>query len=354
MKIRVGVVGLGRAGRGSHIIECCGYPEDFELAAVCDNDAERLAMDLPDKVPAEIRPKVRRYAALEVLLADPDIDLVSIATRHPDPVPMAIKALEAGKHVFIEKPCAVSLAEMQALKKVADAHPGRLFLRHNRRNEPAFLKIRRVLATGVIGRPTMYKLYRSVGYQRRNDWMTMKQFAGGLLTNWGPHIIDHALQLLASPVAEVWADLKSVICAGDADDQVKLLIRAESGAVADVEIHGTTTLHQYDYEIWGPRGTLVFPENGRIKVRHVDPEIKFDPIQPHPGQPPYKYGNLDETLSFVEEFIDVPDVPLGIIWKQMADAIRGKAPYPITIEEGLEVVRVCDLAARQCPVTRWQ
>ena len=139
MKIRVGVVGLGRAGRGAHIIECCGYPEDFELAAVCDNDAERLAMDLPDKVPAEIRPKVRRYAALEVLLADQDIDLVSIATRHPDHVPMAIKALEAGKHVFIEKPCAVSLAEMQALKKVADAHPGRLFLRHNRRNEPAFL-----------------------------------------------------------------------------------------------------------------------------------------------------------------------------------------------------------------------
>lgn len=337
-KIRVGVLGLGRAGRLMHIPECSNYPDLYEITAVCDNDPERLK-----NLPA-FAEKARLYSSCEELIADPSVDLVSVALRHSEHTPYAIRALEAGKYVFLDKPVALNMAEMLRLKEASDAHPGHLFLRHNRRFEAAFMKIKSLVDSGILGDVSMVKLYRSVGYCRRNDWMTMTRFGGGLLVNWGPHIIDHALRFLGSPVKDCWADLKSVICAGDGEDQIKVLLRGENGRVADVEIHGTTTLPGRLYEIWGTRGTLIYPdENNRIRIRRVEPEIPFPPIEPNPGQPPLRYGNPDETLTFKEDLYDVPDTPMHIIWRKMADAISGKAPYPITFEEGMEVVRVCDM-----------
>lgn len=84
----------------------------------------------------------------------------------------------------------------------------------------------------MLGRITLVKLHRACGYCRRNDWMTMTEFSGGLLTNWGPHVIDQALQFIGSPVADLWADVRSVISIGDGDDQIKLLLRGENGVVA--------------------------------------------------------------------------------------------------------------------------
>ncbi|MEI3000914.1 MAG: Gfo/Idh/MocA family oxidoreductase [Victivallis sp.] len=164
---------------------------------------------------------------------------VSIALRHPEHVPYAMRALEARQIVNIDKPIAVNYEEAQKLKACADRHPGRLFPRQNRRFEGPFQKALQLISAGVLGRITLVKLHRACGCCRRNDWMTMTEFSGGLLTNWGPHVIDQALQFIGSPVADLWADVRSVIDIGDGDDQIKLLLRGENGVVADLEISGT-------------------------------------------------------------------------------------------------------------------
>ena len=153
--------------------------------------------------------------------------------------PCAIRALEAGKYVNIDKPIAVNYEEALKLEACARRHPGKLFARQNRRFEGPFQKARQLISTGVLGNITLIKLHRACGYCRRNDWMTMTEFAGGLLTNWGPHVIDQALQLIGSPVVDMWADVRSVISIGDGDDQIKLLLRGKNGIVADLEISGT-------------------------------------------------------------------------------------------------------------------
>lgn len=340
-KLKVGIVGIGRIG-GNHASEIGGMPDKFELVACADNDPERLTKDLPEQLK-----NAAKYNSLEEMLQHPGLDMVTIAVRHPDHVPMAIKILEAGKIAVVEKPVATSVAEMEAMLEVAKRHPHKLFLRHNRRFEAPFVKVRELINSGLIGEVQYIKLYRSVGFCRRNDWMTMTEFGGGLFTNWGPHIIDQALQYLDSPVVDLWANIRSVISIGDGDDHIKLLLKAANGRVADIEISGAHTLPGRELEVQGSRGTLIYPVDGRIKMRYVDPEIEFKPLKPHPENPPMKYGNFDETLTFIEQFVEIPPVPMSEIWKHIYDAIVNNVPYPITIENGIAVTDIMEKAFRR-------
>ncbi len=339
--IKVGIVGLGRAGIGMHSSEVAEYPDRFAIAAACDHAKERLE-NLPDRFKG-----AKLYTDYGEMLKDDNVELISIATRHPEHVPMALQALEAGKYVNIDKPYALNNREMAMLAEADKKYPGKLFLRHNRRFEAPFQKAMKLIATGVLGEINTVKLYRSVGYCRRNDWMTMTEFGGGLFTNWGPHIIDQALQYLDSPVVDLWANIRSVISIGDGDDHIKLLLKAANGRVADIEISGAHTLPGRELEVQGSRGTLIYPVDGRIKMRYVDSEIEFKPLKPHPENPPMKYGNFDETLTFIEQFVEIPPVPMSEIWKHIYDAIVNNVPYPITIENGIAVTDIMEKAFRR-------
>ena len=339
--IKVGIVGLGRAGIGMHSSEVAEYPDRFAIAAACDHAKERLE-NLPDRFKG-----AKLYTDYGEMLKDDNVELISIATRHPEHVPMALQALEAGKYVNIDKPYALNNREMAMLAEADKKYPGKLFLRHNRRFEAPFQKAMKLIATGVLGEINTVKLYRSVGYCRRNDWMTMTEFGGGLFTNWGPHIIDQALQYLDSPVVDLWANIRSVISIGDGDDHIKLLLKAANGRVADIEISGAHTLPGRELEVQGSRGTLIYPVDGRIKMRYVDPEIEFKPLKPHPEHPPMNYGNFDETLTFIEQFVEIPPVPMSEIWKHIYDAIVNNVPYPITIENGIAVTDIMEKAFRR-------
>ncbi len=348
-KIKAGILGLGRAGVGMHIAEAANYPDLFQIAAVADHDPERLK-NLP-----EAAKDAKRYATCDELIADPEVELVSIALRHQEHTPYAIKALEAGKYVQIDKPIAVNYAEAKKLAACAAKHPGQLFPRQNRRFEGAFQKALQLIETGVLGRVNTVKLYRSCGYCRRNDWMTMTDFAGGLMTNWGPHVIDQALQYLGSPVKEVWADIRRIGSIGDGDDQIKVLLRAANGMTADLEISGVNCLPGREIEVWGERGTLVYnPADKAIVMRYVDPECKFKKLKPHPENPPMQYGNFDETLTFIEQRVEIPAIPMSIIWKHMYESIAKGVPFPVKLAESLEVVRLTDecFKAAGLPVPR--
>lgn len=339
--IKVGIVGLGRAGIGMHSSELVQFPDRFAIAAACDHAKERLE-NLPERFKG-----AKLYTDYSEMLHDDNVELVSIATRHPEHVPMALQALEAGKYVNIDKPYALNNREMAQLAEADKKYPGRIFLRHNRRYEAPFQKAMKLIATGVLGEINTVKLYRSVGFCRRNDWMTMTEFGGGLFTNWGPHIIDQALQFLDSPVVDLWANIRSIISIGDGDDHIKLLLKAANGRVADIEISGAHALPGRELEIQGSRGTLIYPVDGRIKMRYVDPEIEYKPLKPHPENPPMQYGNFDETLTFIEQFVEIPPIPMSEIWKHVYDAIVNGVPYPVTIENGIAVTEIMEKAFRR-------
>ena len=356
-KIKVGILGLGRAGRFMHAPELALFPDFYELTAGCDHAADRR-----ENLPEQFK-NAKIYSDYADMLKDPDVEMVTVATRNADHTPHALQALEAGKMVVVDKPFAVSLEQAESLLAASKRYPGKLFLRCNRRFEPAFQMLNSILDSGILGDISMIKIHRHPGYVRRFDWQTLSEFKGGMFNNWGPHFVDQALQLLRSPVKDIWCNLQHRVSGGDADDQVKLVLTAGNGCVADIEISTVAVLYSNMYEIWGSRGGLAIPADGQtVKLRYLDPEQKFTRLDGIRENFSLAYGNPDETLKFIDETRPVPvehghilqrgkeiepgkeDASKGYtypdtMWYHLYMSLNGGPAYPVTVEQGVEIVK---------------
>lgn len=346
-KIRVGIWGLGRAGYGMHVPELLALGSEFEIVAGCDVDPARLEA-LRKRIPGAVG-----YEDGDAFLADPNVELVAVAVRSTQHVDYAIRALKAGKYVMAEKPFALTLQGARKLAREAARYPGRLFVRHNRRLEPAFNHVQEIIASGILGEVYEIKLCRH-NYQFRGDWQTLADCGGGQLNNWGPHLVDQALRLLESPVESLWSDLKNVAALGDAEDHLKLVFRGRNGRVVDVEISGGVALSSPVYAIYGTRGSLVSDDEQDIRLRYLDPAFK-GPARgtANPGTPSMGGGfGGDVAPKWIRKTIMVEPANganMNAIYHAVFMAIRHQAPYPISIEEAVEVVRWTEQAKRQNP-----
>jgi scyllo-inositol 2-dehydrogenase (NADP+) len=341
--IKLGIVGLGRAGWGMHCRELKGKEQMFQIVAVCDIDETRR-----NKVAGEYQ--CQAYENIVDLIADPNIEVVDIATRSCDHFTHAKMALEAGKTVFLEKPMCCTYAEAVELQKITAQSPGELYIRHNRRFEPGFQHIREIIASGILGDVYEIKL-RRLSYSRRDDWQTIKEFGGGQLLNWGPHIIDHALRFLESPVADMWSDLKRATAVGDAEDHLKIILKGENGRVVDIIISGGAAMREPEHLIFGTRGALSSTGN-TIELKYLDPKQELAPRTAKSDTPQYGSFGTPEALVWIEETIPVaPKASAGMthIWDELYLAIREGKPYPITLDEAVQVMWVVSEAKKGTP-----
>ncbi|MGI6495329.1 MAG: Gfo/Idh/MocA family protein [Kiritimatiellia bacterium] len=338
LPIRVGIVGLGRAGWGMHCRELDEYPELFRVVAVCDIDKARR-----DAAFAKYR--CRTYRQYADLLRDIDVELVDIATRSDDHFGHALEALKTGRSVLLEKPMSLDLAEAIKLRAAAIRAGNRLYIRHNRRFEPLFLHVREIIESGMLGVVYDVKLRRG-SFSRRNDWQTVKRCGGGQLLNWGPHIVDHALQLLGPQAKLVFSDLKRVAAVGDAEDYVHLVLRNPGGLTVDIEISGGRILPEPEYLVSGTKGSLS-ASGSTIHIRRLDPAHALPRRRASVRTPPLGSFGTPEKLKWIEEDIPVaPRQPSGMtyMWPLLHDAIRNGKPYPITLDEAVDVMRVLSAA----------
>jgi scyllo-inositol 2-dehydrogenase (NADP+) len=337
--IKIGIAGLGRAGSGMQLNELSSRKEFFNVVAVCDVIEERRKQ-------ASEKYVCRAYEKVQDLIADPDIEMVSVATRsyeHHNHVKMA---LEAGKDVLVEKPMCCTYKEALSLKEIAGKSSGSLYVRHNRRFEPGFQHIREIMDSGILGDVYEIKL-RRVGYQRRDDWQTIKKFGGGQLLNWGPHIIDHGLQFLQSPLKSIWSDLKMIASVGDAEDHLKIILTGENNRIVDLEISGGAAISEPEYLVWGTRGALLCDGN-TIKMKYLDPNVELEQREANPGTPDASFGS-SEKLVWIEESIGInpkKKVNMTIIWDELYKAVREGIPFPITLDEAVEVMKVVSAAKK--------
>jgi predicted dehydrogenase len=335
--IKIGLVGIGRAGYGMHLSEVGKTEGRFEFVALCDPETSRC-----EEFNKRYKRSCRIYSDYEELLNDAEVELISLALRSPEHADYAIRGLEAGKYVFVEKPIAVSYEQALAMKAASEKYPGKLFLRHNRRFEPCYNHIREIMASGILGNVYQIRLRRH-NYQRRDDWQTLIECGGGMSNNWGPHIIDHSLRLLESPVKKVWSRLRKVAAVGDAEDHLTVIFEGENGRMIDMEISGGAALGEPVYRIYGDRGALVSQDESELQLRYINPEQKLMDIKAKKESPPItaSFGN-PEKLEWIEKTIPVAPscgCEAWHIWNHLYDAIRNGVPFPITIDEGVEVVK---------------
>ncbi|WP_018750544.1 Gfo/Idh/MocA family protein [Paenibacillus sanguinis] len=181
---------------------------------------------------------LQAYESLEDVLKDDNIEAILIATPNDSHKEIAIQALRAGKHVVCEKPVAMSTQELDDILAVAE-ETGKVFMVHqNRRWDPDFLIIRELYQKKIIG--SVFQIESRV--QGANgipgDWRHLQQHGGGMLLDWGVHLLDQLLWLVDSPIKSVQADL-SFILGDEVDDGFMSYITFENGVRALVEV-GTT------------------------------------------------------------------------------------------------------------------
>ena len=335
--IRVGIWGLGRAGWSMHCSEIAKQPEgEFEIVAGCDVLKERL------KPLKEKYPNAKTYTDGNKFLADKNIELVSVAVRSAQHVDYCLRALEAGKMVFLEKPIAISMKGVKKLQQAVKKYPGKLYFRQNRRMESCFNHVFDIMHSGILGEVYEIKLCRH-HYSFRNDWQTLVSCGGGQLNNWGPHLIDQGLRFLESPLDSLWSDLKNVAACGDAEDHLKVVMRGKNGRVVDIEISGGISLPSPVYAVYGTRGSLVSENEQDIKLKYLDPKQEMPKNCAHEETPPIS-GSLAGSVApkwIRKTIMTEPEngFEMDQIYHQLYLAIREGKKYLIKPEEALEVVK---------------
>ena len=146
--VKFGIVGIGNMG-SSHV-RFIGEMNNAKLTAVCDIDPNAF-----DRIAPETREKIRCFTDLDAFLAEGGIDAVIVAVPHYFHPDIAIRAMEAGKHIVVEKPIAVHKAEALRLIAEAKKHPELVkSLMFNQRTIPAHKKIKQLIDNGELGRIT--------------------------------------------------------------------------------------------------------------------------------------------------------------------------------------------------------
>ena len=190
-EIGVGVIGYGLAGRVFHAPFVSAMP-GLKLEAFVQRHGDEAATAYPG---------TRTYRTVEELLGDAGVELVVVATPNETHFELAKQALEAGKHVVVDKPFAGSVAEAEGLVNLVAERKLVLAPFHNRRWDGDFLTVKKLLAEGTLGRLVSFESHfdRYKPMAREATWKEAGHPANGMLMDLGPHLVDQAIALFGMP-----------------------------------------------------------------------------------------------------------------------------------------------------------
>lgn len=324
--LRVALIGYGAAGRIFHA-PLIRHAPGLELALVVSRRRDELAHALPGVEVVELP---------EEAVLRPDIDLVAIASPNATHAPLAEAALRAGRHVVVDKPFTLSLADARRLAALA-ASTGRLLaVFQNRRWDGDFLALREVLASGQIGRLTwLESRFDRFRPQVQDRWRERANEGGGIWLDLGPHLIDQALQLFGLP-ARVGGRLSRQRDGAVADDgfeawleygNLKVSLSASmlvGGGLPRFAAHGTAGS-------WVRHGLDVQEEQLKAGVAPGDTEWAKDarPVRLHRGE---------------GEIIELP-VARGryeVFYGAVAEAICGHGSNPVPPAQAVATMAVLE------------
>ncbi len=199
----------------------------------------------------------KAYSSLEELLADDRIELVTIATPNDVHKEIAVKALQAGKNVISEKPVTLSSADLEEMIAAAEK-AGRLFTVHqNRRWDPDYLTIKNIFDKKVVGNVFCIesRVHGSRGIP--GDWRNQKEHGGGMVLDWGIHIIDQMLMMtLPRKVVSVYAHL-DYVTNENCDDGFHIETVFDDGLVYRTEVGTSNFIALPRWYVLGDNGSAI-------------------------------------------------------------------------------------------------
>lgn len=334
MKVRVGIIGYGFMGHihCNHLMNMDGY----EVVGICDIDEEKMK-DAPLGV--------IKYSNMDELLENKDINVVIIAVSNHVHLEAVTKAAKAKKHILCEKPAAMSVEEFDQMMKIVNENGVKFTVHQQRRWDIDFRTAKEVYDQNKIGDvyTIQSKLYGFNG--NMHDWHIYKKFGGGMLYDWGVHLIDQMLWMVNSKVKTIFADLRNVINE-EVDDYFKIFIRFENGIVGEIEL-GTYFLSDKDkwferhWFIGGNKGSMYFdgfsPEGKIVSTKKLLTNVPGKVTMTAAG-PTRSFGPAPKDLILTEELPKV-DFNHLMYFDNFKKAINGEEDFIVKPEEVRRVLK---------------
>lgn len=334
-RIRTGIVGYGYAGRSFHAY-LVGLEPRLELVAVASRDPGRREQAIREH-------GVAAFETLTEMLDRGDVELVIIATPHHVHAAQAIEAMEAGKHVVVDKAMALTLQEADAMIAARDRNGVQLSVFHNRRWDGDYITIRRALDQGLLGRLLSFEIgiWR---YGPPRNWRARREEVGTILHDWGAHFVDQALGLAGAPVLSVHARAQHEWPEIEVESYLSADIQFGNGVIGRAEVATRARLGKPHWFVIGDRGALtkegVDPQEAAMVRGEIDTA----------REEPEDYARVVTELDGLQTELRL--VTLRGNWKayyaNIAEALLDGAPLAVTAEEARRVVGVLEAAQRSC------
>ena len=347
--VGVGVLGYGLAGRVFHAPFVSAVP-GLTLRAFVERSSDAAA---------KAYPATTTYRSLEDLLSDPAIQLVVVATPNATHFPLAKQALEAGKHVVVDKPFAETSAQAEELIALARRKGLVLAPFHNRRWDGDFLTIQKILASGALGRLATFESHfdRYKPLLNAKRWKEEASPANGLLMDLGPHLVDQALALFGMPdalTASVRAD-RDGSTVEDAFDLLlaypRLTVWLRSTALAAQPaprflLHGTAgSFQKYGVD---PQEPAIVAGAGVPRVGEGDwlhePESAWGEL--------VTAADLSRPQQLSRRRIQTEPGDYRLFYSNVRDAIRGVCELTVPPGSGRDVLRILEAARESAAAGR--
>ena len=334
MKKRVAIVGYGGQGawHASHIMKS----EVVSLAGIYDIAEKRVL--------AAKENGIFVYESLEAVFADGSVDIVVCATPNDVHKDIVIGALTAGKNVICEKPVALSVADFDLMVAAAKESGKLLSVHQNRRWDVDFLAVKSLINSGEIGETLNIesRIHGSRGIP--SDWRCHKPQGGGMILDWGVHLIDQMLQLIPERVVRVWCELTN-ITTDEVDDGFNLHLGFEDGKRATVEVGTYNFIAMPRFYMQAKNGSALIEDwQKKCKVNKLLAWCEKDvlPVQTAAGITKTMAPRDELTIKSYE--IERPISDVHDFYRNFVLSIDGKAEQLIKNEEVRRVLLVMQAA----------
>lgn len=342
-KVGLAIIGFGGMGpvHAAHARE----HESLELLGIYD-----IADDPCDLARAN---GVYVYPSFETVLADTRVELVTVAIPNHLHKDICIQAMRAGKHVVCEKPVALNHQQLQEMIDAARENHVIFTVDQNRRWDPDFLTAKYIYEKGILGKT--FRMESRVHGSRGipGDWRNRKECGGGMILDWGVHLLDQLLQIAKQKIRSVYATV-SYVTNEECDDGFTTTITFEDGLTAIVEVGTSNFIELPRWYILGENGSAVienWQQDGRIIMVSDWENRDAQPVVAGVGVTKTMAPRTDDTIKCYPLPIQTGD--FFEFYKNVAAAIHGEETQLITHEELMRVMKLMEAifeSAETCKV----
>ncbi len=329
------IVGFGGMGNWHRELIESGI-ENLTVSGVFDIKQERLDYARKNNL--------HTYSSFEEVLGDEAVDIILCATPNDSHKEIAIRGLRAGKNVVSEKPVTLNSADLQEIIDVANETKKLFVVHQNRRWDEDFLTMKKVYDEGLLG--DVFNIESRVHGSRGipGDWRGKKEHGGGMVLDWGVHIIDQILLMVKEKIKSIYCTLDNITNC-EVDDGFRIVLTFESGKKALLEVGTSNFIELPRWYMLGENGTAIINDwklNGKIvRITNWDKNDAV-PVKTAAGLTKTMAPRTEETIATEE----LPKVKTDIknFYRNVMDNISGKAEILIKHDELMRVMKLMEAA----------